>query len=402
MKKYLAFAMALAMVAASFAGCGSSSSAPASTAAATTAAAGDAAEAPAGTGTVKIGMSGPLTGGASAYGLAVKAGMEVAVEEINAKGGLQIEFNAQDDEADGEKAVSAYNALKDWGMQVMAGQVTTGSALAVAPESTTDNMFNLTPSASAESLALSGPNVFQMCFTDPNQGASAAELVSSKFAGSKVGIIYDSSDDYSTGLYNGFSTNASELGVEIVATTSYTADNKADLSTQVTQCQDAGADLVFLPIYYTEASQILTYANRISYAPKFFGCDGMDGILTVEGFDTTLAEGLTLMTPFDANASDEATQSFVTKFKAKMDGLVPNQFAADGYDVIYAIYTALTKAEVTGNESAEELCTILEEQFASLTVDGLTGSGMHWDENGMISKAPAAVVIENGVYVPMA
>ena len=402
MKKYLAFAMALAMVAASFAGCGSSSSAPASTTAATTAAAGDAAEAPAGTGTVKIGMSGPLTGGASAYGLAVTAGMEVAVEEINAKGGLQIEFNAQDDEADGEKAVSAYNALKDWGMQVMAGQVTTGSALAVAPESTTDNMFNLTPSASAETLALSGPNVFQMCFTDPNQGASAAELVSTKFAGSKVGIIYDSSDDYSTGLYNGFTAKAAELGLEIVATTSFTADNKADLSTQVTQCQDAGADLVFLPIYYTEASQILTYANRIGYAPKFFGCDGMDGILTVEGFDTTLAEGLVLMTPFDANASDEATQSFVTKFKAKMDGLVPNQFAADGYDVIYAIYTALTNAGVTGNESAEELCTILEEQFATLTVDGLTGSGMHWDENGMISKAPAAVVIENGVYVSMA
>ncbi len=400
MKKYLAFAMALAMVAASFAGCGSSSSAPADTTAATTAAAGEAAEAPAGT--VKIGMSGPLTGGASAYGLAVKAGMEVAVEEINAKGGLQIEFNAQDDEADGEKAVSAYNALKDWGMQVMAGQVTTGSALAVAPESTADNMFNLTPSASAESLALSGPNVFQMCFTDPNQGASAAELVSSKFAGSKVGIIYDSSDDYSTGLYNGFSTNASKLGVEIVATTSYTADNKADLSTQVTQCQDAGADLVFLPIYYTEASQILTYANRIGYAPKFFGCDGMDGILTVEGFDTALAEGLTLMTPFDANASDEATQSFVAKFKEKMNGLVPNQFAADGYDVIYALYNAMNAAGITGTESASDICTALEAQFATMTVDGLTGSGMHWDENGMISKAPAAVVIENGVYVPMA
>ena len=402
MKKYLAFAMALAMVAASFAGCGSSSSAPADTTAATTAAAGEAAEAPAGTGTVKVGMSGPLTGGASAYGLAVKAGMEVAVEEINAKGGLQIEFNAQDDEADGEKAVSAYNALKDWGMQVMAGQVTTGSALAVAPESTTDNMFNLTPSASAESLALSGPNVFQMCFTDPNQGASAAELVSTKFAGSKVGIIYDSSDDYSTGLYNGFTTNASELGVEIVATTSYTADNKADLSTQVTQCQDAGADLVFLPIYYTEASQILTYANRVGYTPKFFGCDGMDGILTVEGFDTALAEGLTLMTPFDANASDEATQSFVAKFKEKMNGLVPNQFAADGYDVIYALYNAMNAAGITGTESASDICTALEAQFATMTVDGLTGSGMHWDENGMISKAPAAVVIENGVYVPMA
>ena len=398
MKKYLALAMAFVLVAAVFAGCGNSSAGTATTAPA--APAGDAA--PAGTGTVKIGMSGPLTGGASAYGLAVKAGMEVAVEEINAKGGLQIEFNAQDDEADGEKAVSAYNVLKDWGMQVMAGQVTTGSALAVAPESTADNMFNLTPSASAESLALSGANIFQMCFTDPNQGASAAELVSTKALGTKVGVIYDSSDDYSSGLYKGFSDKAAELGLEIVATTSFTADNKADLSTQVTQCQDAGADLVFLPIYYTEAAQILSYANKIGYAPKFFGCDGMDGILTVEGFDTTLAEGLVLMTPFDANASDEATQSFVAKFKEKMNGLVPNQFAADGYDVIYALYNAMTAAGVTGNESAEELCTILEGQFATMTVDGLTGTGMHWDENGMISKAPAAVVIENGVYVPMA
>ena len=387
MKKVLAMLMAALMVAAMFTGCSSSKPATETTAAAA--------------GTVKIGMSGPLTGGASAYGLAVKAGMEVAVEEINAKGGLQIEFNAQDDEADGEKAVSAYNVLKDWGMQVMAGQVTTGSALAVAPESTADNMFNLTPSASAESLALSGANIFQMCFTDPNQGASAAELVSTKALGTKVGVIYDSSDDYSSGLYKGFSDKAAELGLEIVATTSFTADNKADLSTQVTQCQDAGADLVFLPIYYTEAAQILSYANKIGYAPKFFGCDGMDGILTVEGFDTSLAEGLALMTPFDANASDEATQSFVAKFKEKMDGLVPNQFAADGYDVIYALYNAMTAAGITGSESASEICTALEAQFATMTIDGLTGTGMHWDENGMISKAPAAVVIENGVYVPM-
>ena len=390
MKKVLAMLMAALMVAAMFTGCSSSKPATETTAAAAAAA-----------GTVKIGMSGPLTGGASAYGLAVKAGMEVAVEEINAKGGLQIEFNAQDDEADGEKAVSAYNVLKDWGMQVMAGQVTTGAALQVAGETVEDNMFNLTPSASAESLALTGDNIFQMCFTDPNQGASAAELVSTKALGTKVGVIYDSSDDYSSGLYKGFSDKAAELGLEIVATTSFTADNKADLSTQVTQCQDAGADLVFLPIYYTEAAQILSYANKIGYAPKFFGCDGMDGILTVEGFDTTLAEGLALMTPFDANASDEATQSFVAKFKEKMDGLVPNQFAADGYDVIYALYNAMTAAGITGSESASEICTALEAQFATMTIDGLTGTGMHWDENGMISKAPAAVVIENGVYVPM-
>ena len=386
MKKVLAMLMAALMVAAMFTGC--SSSKPATETTAATAAA-----------TVKIGMSGPLTGGASAYGLAVKAGMEVAVEEINAKGGLQIEFNAQDDEADGEKAVSAYNVLKDWGMQVMAGQVTTGSALAVAPESTADNMFNLTPSASAESLALSGANIFQMCFTDPNQGASAAELVSTKALGTKVGVIYDSSDDYSSGLYKGFSDKAAELGLEIVATTSFTADNKADLSTQVTQCQDAGADLVFLPIYYTEAAQILSYANKIGYAPKFFGCDGMDGILTVEGFDTSLAEGLALMTPFDANASDEATQSFVAKFKEKMDGLVPNQFAADAYDGVYIVKEALEKAGCTADMSSADICEALVAQMTQISYSGLTGKDMTWNAEGQVSKAPTAYVIKGGEYV---
>ena len=398
-KKLLAFVMAATMVF-SLAACGSSSSNDSSNSGSSSdsdsAQSGDEVQ------TFKLGSIGPLTGDAAIYGQAVVNGAQLAVDEINASDSkIKFEFKGEDDEADGEKAVSAYNVLKDWGMQVMAGQVTTGSALAVAPESAADNMFNLTPSASAEALATSGDNIFQMCFTDPNQGASAAELVSTKYTGSKVGIIYDSSDDYSTGLYNGFKAKAAELGVEIVATTSYTADNKADLSTQVTQCQDAGADLVFLPIYYTEASQILTYANRISYAPKFFGCDGMDGILTVEGFDTSLAEGLALMTPFDANATDEATQSFVAKFKEKMDGLVPNQFAADGYDVIYAIYNAMTAAGITGNESASQICDALKAQFATMTVDGLTGTGMHWDENGMISKSPAAVVVENGVYVPM-
>ena len=400
MKKVLALTMALALVAASFAGCGNSSSSTSTTAAATTAAAGETAAAAEGTGTVKIGMSGPLTGGASAYGLAVKAGMEVAVEEINAKGGLQIEFNAQDDEADGEKAVSAYNVLKDWGMQVMAGQVTTGSALAVAPESVADNMFNLTPSASAEALATSGDNVFQMCFTDPNQGASAAELVSTKYTGSKVGIIYDSSDDYSTGLYNGFKAKAAELGVEIVATTSFTADNKADLSTQVTQCQDAGADLVFLPIYYTEASQILTTANKTGYEPIFFGCDGMDGILDVEGFDTSLAEGLMLLTPFAADAQDEKTQAFVSAYVAAY-GETPNQFAADAYDVIYSMYQAVLETGVTGDMDASEICEQLKTGYTSMTFDGLTGTGMTWDASGAVSKDPKAVVIKDGAYAAM-
>ena len=261
----------------------------------------------------------------------------------------------------------------------------------------------LTPSASAEDVAMTGSNIYQMCFTDPNQGASAAELMAQKWPDATIGIIYDSSDAYSSGIVDGFLAKAEELSLNVaVDDASFTADNKADLSTQVTKCKDAGCDLVFLPFYYTEAAQVLTYANTIGYKPTFFGCDGMDGILTVEGFDPALAEGLVLMTPFDANATDEATVSFVEQFKANNDGLVPNQFAADGYDVIYALYNACVAAGIDGSIPAAEACAKLQEQFATLTVDGLTGKGMTWDENGMISKAPAAVVVTDGIYVPVA
>ena len=401
MKKFVALLLAVLMVAGMFAGCGSNEAAETKAAAAAegeTAAAGEAAA-------LKIGMTGPLTGGAAVYGTAVEAGIEIAVEEINAaaaaNGGLTLEFQAQDDEADGEKAVSGYNVLKDWGMQVFIGTVTSGACNAVAPEAVADEMFLLTPSASAMEVAMAGPNTFQMCFTDPNQGASAAEVIANNWADAAVGVIYDSSDDYSSGLYDGFMEKANELGVNVVCETSFTADTKSDLSTQVTQCKDAGADLMFLPIYYTEASYILTYAAKISYAPTYVGCDGMDGILDVEGFDTALAEGMALLTPFDANAADEATQSFVAKFVEKTGG-VPNQFAADAYDCVYAVYNACVAAGVDGSTAASDVCAALVEQFNAMTFDGLTGSGMTWDANGMISKAPAAVVIENGIYVPMA
>ena len=384
MKKVFAMLLAAVMVAALFAGCGAGS---------------------ADANTIKIGMTGPLTGDAAIYGTAVKNGIEIAVAEINekakAEGGLKIEFKAEDDEADGEKAVSGYNVLKDWGMQVFIGTVTSGACNAVAPGAVADQMFLLTPSASSAEVAMAGASTFQMCFTDPNQGASAAEVISLNWADATVGVIYDSSDDYSSGLYEGFKAKAGELGLNVVCETSFTKDTKSDLSTQVTQCKDAGADLVFLPIYYTEASQILTYANKIGYAPTFFGCDGMDGILGVEGFNTALAEGLALMTPFDANATNEATQSFVAKYMENNNGQVPNQFAADAYDCVYAVYKACVAAGIDGKTPAVDACAALVKQFGSMTFDGLTGSGMTWDANGMISKAPAAVVIENGIYVPM-
>ncbi len=386
MKKMFALMLAMMMVLSLLAGCGSSepkADAPAS-------------DTPAGA--IKIGMCGPLTGGAAVYGTAVQAGMEIAVEEINAKGGLQFALNCQDDEHDTEKAANAYNALKDWGMQIMAGPVTTAPCNVVAAECANDQIFMLTPSGSGASIIEYGDNIFQICFTDPNQGTASADYMASHDLGTTIGVIYDSSDVYSSGIYEKFAAQAQTLGLNVACVEAFTADNKADLTTQVTKCQDAGCDLVFLPFYATEAAQVLTYANKIGYAPTFFGCDGMDGILTVEGFDPALAEGLMLLTPFSADSADEATQSFVKKFQEKT-GIVPNQFAADAYDVIYSLHQACTNAGVTADMSAADINAALIEQFTTMTFDGLTGSGMTWKATGEVSKTPMAVVIENGVYV---
>ena len=375
MKKLLALVLTLAMVAAMFVGTASAEA-----------------------GTIKIGMSGPLTGGAAVYGIAVANAAQIAVDEVNALGGLQFELNCQDDEHDAEKAVSAYNTLKDWGMQMMCGTVTTKPCLAVGPEAAEDRIFMVTPSASATDVAYTGDNVFQICFIDPAQGKISAEVIAEKGLGSKIGVIYDSSDVYSTGILESFTEEAETLGLEIVCTEAFTGDTKADLTTQVTKCKESEADLVFLPIYYTEASQILTTASKIEYAPLFFGVDGMDGILDVEGFDTSLAEGLHMLTPFAADAKDERTAAFVAAYKEKYNE-IPNQFAADAYDVIWAMYQAATAADLDGTESNEEICDAMIAQFTSMTYDGITGMGMTWDEDGFVSKAGNVVKIQDGAYV---
>ena len=357
-------------------------------------------------GAIKLGVSGPITGNAAVYGLAVQHAAEIAIEEVNALGGTQIEMNFQDDQADGEKAVSAYNALMDWGMQISLGTVTSGSGQAVAPNYAQDNIFAITPSGSSTAIIYRDATnntdpygvMFQMCFTDPNQGTASADyLKAHSELGSKIGIIYRSDDNYSTGIYNTFKAEADKLGLTIVDTETF-VDSDTDYSVQVKKLADAGADIVFLPIYYQPASQILVEANKQGYAPNFFGCDGMDGILALENFDTSLAEGLYMLTPFSADAEDEKTANFVKKYTDKY-GEIPNQFAADAYDCIYAIKQAIDNAGITSDMSTDDITAAMIKEFTSMTFDGITGLSMTWSESGEVSKAPKAVIIENGVYV---
>ena len=360
------------------------------------------------TGTLKLGVIGPLTGGAAIYGNAVANGAQIAVDEINAMGnGFKIELNAQDDEHDPEKSVNAYHQLQDWGVQAIAGTVTTKPCLAVSAEANSDRVFMLTPSASAPAVTEDKDNIFQLCFADPNQGSASAQYIADNNLAKKVAVIYNNADAYSTGIYQTFKAKAADLGLEIVSETTFT-DDTTDFSVQVGDAQKNGAELVFLPIYYTPASLILQQASSIGYAPKFFGVDGMDGILTIEGFDTSLAEGVMLLTPFSADATDDRTASFVKAYNDKY-GEVPSQFAADGYDCAYVIMAALQfYADKNGGlnvdgMSAEKLCDVLISVFTDpgFSADGVTGLGMRWDSNGQVNKEPKAVVIKNGVYVGM-
>ena len=351
-------------------------------------------------GVIQIGGIGPLTGSGAVYGLATKQGAEIAIQEINALGGLQFSLNSQDDEGDIEKAVNAYGKLKDDGAKIIYGCTTTNPCVAVAAETYADRYFPSTPSASSTDVTAGKDNVFQVCFTDPNQGITAANYIKDNNLGTKIAVIYNNGDAYSTGIYNSFQATADEIGLEIVTVQTFPDDTNTDFNVQLNAAKDAGADLVFMPIYYTPASQILAQAKSMGYEPTFFGCDGMDGILDLEGFDKELAEGLMLMTPFNAWGEDERTKTFVSEYEAAYGG-IPNQFAADGYDCMYAIYEACTAAGVTADMSAEELCEALIAQFTSgdFSVDGLTGTGMTWSANGEVSKAPVVVKVEGGVYV---
>lgn len=404
MKKLVSVSLAAAMVA-SMTACGSNNTAETTAAAAaeTTAAAGEtsaaAESATAADGaSFKIGVTGPLTGAAAAYGNAVVNGAKLAADEINAAGGVNgytFEVNGQDDENDTEKAINAYNTLKDWGMQILVGTTTSKPCIAVAAETANDNMFQITPSGSAVEC-VANDNVFRVCFADPDQGTASAKYIGEHKLATKVAIIYDSSTEYSSGLREAFVNEAANQGIEIVADEAFTADTNTDFSVQLDKAKDAGAELVFLPIYYQEASIILKQASDKEFAPVFFGCDGMDGILSVENFDKSLAEGLMLLTPF--STTEETSKAFTDAYVAAY-GIEPNQFAADSYDAVYAVKAAIEQSGVTPDMSVSDICEGLKTAMTEIKIDGLTGSDMTWNAAGEPNKAPKAVMIENGEYV---
>ncbi len=382
--KIVALLLAIAMTTFALASCGESNNT------------GDAA-------TLKIGCSGPLTGGAAQYGNSVKNGVELAVKEINEAGGvngIKLEVLFEDDEHDAQKAKNAYNVVKDKGAKVFLGTVTSIPCAAVCAETKKDNMFQITPSGSSVDC-IDAPNAFRVCFSDPNQGTASAQYLADNKLATKVAVIYNSGDPYSSGIFNTFKAEAAKKNLPIVSEQTFTDANNTDFSTQLQKIKESGADLVFLPIYYEQAAMILQQASKASLNVKYFGCDGLDGVINQLGGDAKLADGVMLLTPFAADAKDEKTQKFTASYKAAYNDAIPDQFAADGYDAVYVIKAAMEKAGVKdASISVSDLCEAIKGAMTQITVDGVTGS-MTWTAEGEPSKTPKAMVIQNGGYKAM-
>lgn len=345
--------------------------------------------------TLVLGLIGPLTGDYANYGTSTRDGAQIAVDEINEAGGVNgytFKLDAQDSQGDPDSAVSAYGMLMDNGMDVSLGCVLSGEAQSVITAAKEDGILIVTPTSSAKACIEGNPNAFRVCFNDPAQGTASADYIADNGLATKVAVFYQSDIDYSAGLYETFAAEAAAKGIEIVEEQTFTAGSNTDFSTQINAIRDSGCELVFLPIYAAEASTFLTQAAGKLDGVTFFGCDGLDGIQTKIS-DTSLIEGLMMLTPFAADAEDAATQSFVEKY-TPVHGTAPDQFAADGYDAVYIVKAAMEQCGKTPEDA--DFNEAMVAAMYEITVDGLTGT-MTWDENNEPNKPAKAMVFKDGV-----
>lgn len=346
--------------------------------------------------TLRLGLIGPMTGDYANYGTSTRDGAQIAVDEINEAGGVNgytFVLDAQDSQGDPDSAVSAYGKLMDSGMDVSLGCVLSGEAQSVITAAVEDGILIVTPTSSAVACIQGNPNAFRVCFNDAAQGTAAADYIADNNLGTKIAVFYQSDIDYSAGLYETFQTEAAARGLEIVEEQTFTAGSATDFSTQINAIRDSGCDVVFLPIYAAEASTFLTQAQGKLDDVLYFGVDGLDGIQTKVS-DTSLIEGLMMLTPFAADAQDEATQSFVEKYLPIHDNIAPDQFAADGYDAVYIVKAAMEQCGKTPEDA--DFNEAMVAAMYEITVEGLTGT-MTWDENNEPNKPAKAMVFEDGV-----
>lgn len=338
-----------------------------------------------------IGGLGPLTGSVASYGISVKQGAEIAINEINAAGGVTagdktytLALNFADDEGSEDKAITAYNTLMDQGINVLMGTVTSGPCLAIASLTAEDGILQITPSGSALGCT-EYDNAFRICFTDPLQGITMAEFIKNDLGLDKAAVIFNNSDEYSSGMKDAFLEKAEEIGLEIVASEAFN-EGDVDFGTQLTKIKGTDAQVIFCPIYYEAAAYITQQASDMGMTIPFVGGDGWDGVLA-QVTDPASVEGAIFLSPF--LATDPSVKTFVDAYQAAYNA-IPDQFAADGYDAVYAFKAAMEKAGSIENEALIAAMTEIE-------VEGTTGT-FTFTADGEPNKSAKLIVIKDGEY----
>lgn len=344
-----------------------------------------------------IGVSGPLTGAAAVYGVAVNNAAQMAIDEINAAGGLDgVNFKlvATDDVHDAAKVAANYASMLEGGMQLSLGTVTTAPGLEYAKLSKEDNVFFLTPSASGDKIP-EFDNGYQMCFADGNQGAVAADYVNG-LGLSEIGVFYKSDDPYSKGIYDQFKA---KLDASIKVTETVFTGEASDFSAQINSLKEC--KFIFMPIYYQPASVFMNQAKSVIAADAvYYGCDGFDGLAGQFEDFSVIPQEVSMLSHFDSNATEGAAAEFIKKYTEKFGAETLNQFGASAYDCIYALYNAMKAAKAAGKEipvtiSAADLCEILKEQFGGgFKYSGVTGTDITWEANGYVAKGAIKYVLK--------
>ena len=270
------------------------------------------------------------------------------------------------------------------------GAVLSGETASVVAAAKADDMFIMETTGSADKCIDGNDKAFRICFYDSYQGTAAADYLKDKALATEVGVFYQSDNDYSAGLYNAFAAQCQKVGVTIKETQTFTTATNTDFSTQVNALVASGVKVVFIPIYAEEASTFLTQAKgKFGSDVYFFGADGLDGILGKVSQDVTIADNVLMMTPFAADSAEPKVQAFVKAYQEAYNA-TPDQFAADGYDAVYAVNAAIEAAK--GSTSGTDLAAVM----TSLTVEGVTGT-MTWSADGNTNKAASAILYKNGV-----
>ena len=336
---------------------------------------------------IKIGGIAPLTGDVAVYGVAADNGVKLAIEEINANGGLlgkQIQYVVYDDKGDPTEAVNAYKKLtSNDQVDAIVGAVTSKPTLTVTPLAAKDGIPMITPTATALEVTSAGPNIFRACFIDPYQGEVMAKFAVEELGASKAAIIYNTADDYSVGVAEAFKEAVEGYGTQVVSFEGYNGDDK-DFKAVLTNVKSQGPDVLFIPDYYNRVGLIAQQAKEVGITATLLGADGWDGVI---GVNPDAVEGAYFCNHYSTDDAAEEVQNFLKVYKEKYNE-DPVSFAALGYDAMKILAAAIEKAGSTDKDAVVKA-------LAETDITSVTGK-ITFDENRNPVKEVSIIKIENG------